>query len=914
MLSIKNIFKQYKTGDFIQKALNGVSLDLRDNEFVAILGPSGSGKTTLLNIIGGLDQYDQGDLIIDEVSTKNYKDKDWDSYRNHSVGMVFQSYNLIPHQSVLSNVELALTISGISKEERKRRAEEALIKVGLKDHMHKKPNQLSGGQMQRVAIARALVNDPEILLADEPTGALDTETSIQIMELLKEVANDRLVVMVTHNPELANDYATRIVSLKDGEIINDTNPIIHENMKPAVHRNFGKTTMSFWTALQLSFNNLKTKKARTFLTAFAGSIGIIGIAMILSISTGVDTYITDIQKETMSSYPITIQAESIDLSGIIENSPTRGNLSAEVDHDLDKVYSNPTRLNATSNLTSNISENNLTAFKRYLDDPNSEIHQYIGENGIVYSYATKFDLYSEDSNGALVNTDGTDFSDNGNTVREQGIQNFISLGNPSNASGPNISQFTGESQDNNTEELTPGQGGSLVSTAIIDQFEVVAGAWPNAGDQIVLVLDQNNEIPSSILYQLGLLPNDEYKDVMDKIDNGEEVVLDTQSFYYDDIIGRTYHLLTESDYYIENENGTFDYVGHDEDEVRNLLNSAQPVTITGIVRASDSDARALISSTIGYTKDLTDYIINHTNESAVVRAQEASPDINVLNDLTFSPQDDAAKINDAIIYLENLNVSDKAQMMIQILTSMGQGEMAAAMGEEQLAAYLDNFLEDPDDEALLEIYDNYISSGSYDKNLEAFGKVSLDAPSEIALYTDTFEAKDRIETSIEDYNKTVSEDDQITYTDFVGLLMSSVTTIINVITWVLIAFVAVSLVVSSIMIGIITYISVLERTKEIGILRSIGASKWNITEVFTAETFIIGLLSGFLGIITTLLLLIPTNLIIHDLMDTTMVNARLPFGAAIGLIILSVILTLIGGYIPARKAAQKDPVLALRTE
>lgn len=914
MLKVQNIFKQYKTGDFIQKALNGVSLDLRDNEFVAILGPSGSGKTTLLNIIGGLDQYDEGDLIIDNVSTKKYKDKDWDSYRNHSVGMVFQSYNLIPHQDILSNVELALTISGISKEERKRRAAEALEKVGLKDHMHKKPNQLSGGQMQRVAIARALVNDPDILLADEPTGALDTETSVQIMELLKDVAKDRLVVMVTHNPELANDYATRIINLKDGEITGDSNPLSTTEETHPIHKNFGKTKMSFWTALNLSFNNLKTKLARTILTAFAGSIGIIGIAMIISISTGVNNYITDIQKETMTSYPVTIQAESLDLSNIIESGPRSGSISDELEHDTNKVYSNPERLEAASTLTSSISENNLTEFKKYLDNPDSEIHQYIGENGIVYTYDTKFDLFSEDPNGVLVNTKGTDYdsTETTTTVREQGIQNFLSLG--SGGSSPNISRFTGESEDNNAEELIPGQGDSLISTAITDQFDLLSGSWPTSGDQVVLVLDQNNEIPAATVYKLGLLPNDEYKDVMNKIENGEEVMLDTQSWYYDEVIGRTYYVLTQSDYYVENENGTFRYIGDDLDEVRNLLSTAQPVTISGVVRASDEDANALISSPIGYTQPLTDYIINHTNESPVVQAQEASPDINVLNDLTFSPADDETKIYDTIIYLDNLDVSDKAKMMTQILVDMGQGETASALSEEQLAAYLNNFLNDPDDEILLNIYDNYISSGSYDDNLENFGVVSLDAPYEIALYSDSFEAKDGIETSIENYNKTVPEEDQITYTDFVGLLMSSVTTILNVITWVLIAFVAVSLVVSSIMIGIITYISVLERTKEIGILRSIGASKGNISEVFTAETFIIGLISGLLGIGITLLLLIPTNIIIHQLMETDMVNATLPFGAAIILIILSVILTLIGGFIPSRKAAQKDPVLALRSE
>ncbi len=914
MLKLENIIKEYKTGDFIQKALNGINLNLRDNEFVAVLGPSGSGKTTLLNIIGGLDQYDEGDLVINDISTKKYKDKNWDAYRNHSVGFVFQNYNLIPHQNILSNVELALTISGISKQERKERAKKALEQVGLKEHMYKLPSQLSGGQMQRVAIARALVNDPEILLADEPTGALDSETSVQIMDLLKDVAKDRLVVMVTHNPELAQNYATRIVTLKDGQITGDTNPLRPEEFVPIKEStDHGKTKMSFWTALSLSFSNLLTKKTRTILTAFAGSIGIIGIAMILSISNGVDKYITDIQKETMTSYPVTIQSQSIDLSSILDNeNGTAGRVDEEIDHDREKIYSNPRRLEQASTITNSISENNLTDFKKYLDDPDSEIHQYIGENGIVYSYDTKFDLYGRDPNDVLINTKGTEFGEQDRTIMQQGVNNFLTV---SSSNGPvNPSQMQGEEEDNNAEELIPGQDGALISTAITDQFELLSGQWPAGGDEVVLVLDHNNEIPAQIVYELGLLPNEEYRSVMDKIDNGEEVVLDSQSWYYEDVVGKTYGLLTNSDYYVENDSGTFDYVGDNEERVTELLNNALPVRISGVVRASDEDAEVLINSPIGYTQELTNYIIDKTNNSAVVQAQEADPEVNVLNGFTFSPADDQTKIDDAISYLNGLNVSERASMMLNILDSMGQGEAAQAMSEEQLSAYLDNFLADPDDAVLLDIYNNYISTGTYDDNLADFGKVSLDAPSQISIYADSFEDKDGIATSIENYNKGKPEEDQIHYTDLVRLLMSSVTTILNVITWVLVAFVSVSLVVSSIMIGIITYISVLERTKEIGILRSIGASKGNITEVFTAETFIIGLLSGIIGIGVTLLLLIPANAIIHSLAGTTDVNAYLPFWAAIVLIVLSVILTLIGGFIPSRGAAKKNPVTALRTE
>lgn len=917
MLQIYKIFKEYHTGGLNQIALDHVDLNLRDNEFVAILGPSGSGKTTLLNVLGGLDQYDDGDLIINGVSTKKYKDKDWDAYRNNTVGFVFQNYNLIPHQTVLQNVELALTLSGVSKAERTKRATEALEKVGLKEHIHKKPNQLSGGQMQRVAIARALVNDPDILLADEPTGALDSETSVQIMELLKDVAKDRLVVMVTHNPELAEDYATRIVSLKDGKIINDTNPlkITAENVKNTKYKELGKTFMSFATALNLSFNNLKTKKARTLLTAFAGSIGIIGIAMILSLSNGVNTYITDIQKETMTSYPVSIEAQSIDLSSIINRRSADSGNGLDLDHDLSGIYSNPFGLETASTMTTSISENNLTEFKKYLDDPNSEIQAYIGENGVVYSYDTKFDIYGVDPDGVRVKTDGSTLDDENTsdtTERQRSVGRALTSSIP--GSSPGLSLMSGNTKDINAEELIPGQNGELVSTAITDQFEVLSGNWPQSGDEVVLVLNENNEISATTLYELGLLPSEQYKEVMKQIENGEEVNLDVVRWNYEDVIGRTYQVVPESDYYVENENGYYDYMADDESFVDDLLGSAQNITIVGVVKPTDEDAATLITEPIAYTQALTDYIIDHTNNSAVVQAQENNQDINILNGLSFAPADDDAKVEDATTYLSNLGISEKANMMRQILYSMGQTDIATTMNESTLAMYLDNFLLNPDRDALLSIYDTYISPGTYDDNLETFGVVSLDAPSSINIYADSFEDKDNISTAIQDYNATVSEENQITYTDFVGLLMSSVTTIINVITWVLVAFVAVALVVSSIMIGIITYISVLERTKEIGILRSIGASKGNISQVFNAETFIIGLISGLLGIGITLLLLIPTNIIIHNLMGTDEVNAALPFVSGIILIVLSVILTFIGGLIPSRKAANKDPVTALRTE
>ena len=893
MLKIKNITKQYITGDLKQVALDNISLNLRDSEFVAILGPSGSGKTTLLNIIGGLDRYDSGDLIINGISTKQYKDRDWDSYRNHTIGFVFQSYNLIMHLSILANVELALTISGVSKSERKQRAIDALKQVGLEKHIYKKPNQLSGGQMQRVAIARALVNDPDILLADEPTGALDSETSVQVMDLLKEVAKDRLVVMVTHNPELAKSYASRIVQVKDGKIIDDSNPYnLDEKDLPEVkYKNMGKSSMSFLTALVLSFNNLKTKKARTLLTSFAGSIGIIGIALILSLSNGVSNYISDIQKDTMSSYPISIEAETIDLTSVMGENQSL--VTDDVDHKKDGVYSNSRDLEMASTMTTNITKNNLTEFKKYLEDPKSEINEFVGENGIVYTYDTKFGVYTKDPNGELVNTDGSTLDDNSND---------------------NSSMMTNTTRSN-FQELMSGKKDDSVSKVLKDNYDVVYGKWPNEYDEIVLVLDKNNEISSTVLYQLGILPASEYKDVMNKINNGETVSFENQKWSYEDICSKEFYLIPDSATYIKNGNGLYSSIKDDMTKMEGLLDNAVKLKITGVVRPNNDDTSTLINRNIGYTKALTDYIIDYTNNSEVVKAQEASKEINITNGMTFSPSDDSARIEDTKKYLSNLGISEKARFCQEILmTSPNRNANVQNMSEVQLAATLDNYLENPDDEVLLEIYNSYISTGTYDDNMEMFGLINYDAPSAINIYTDSFEDKDEISRCINDYNETVSEENQITYTDYVGLLMSSVTTIINVISYVLIAFVGVSLVVSSIMIGIITYISVLERTKEIGILRAIGASKRNISQVFNAETFIIGLCSGVLGILICLIVLVPANQIIHSLVGSTDVNAVLPLVSAVVLIVLSVLLTLLGGIIPSKKAAKKDPVTALRTE
>lgn len=902
MLQIKNITKTYDTGALQQKALDGVSFNLRDNEFVSVLGHSGSGKTTLLNIIGGLDHYDSGDIIINDISTKEYTDRDWDSYRNHSVGFVFQSYNLIPHQSVLSNVELALTISGISSDERKERAADALEEVGLKDHLHKQPNQLSGGQMQRVAIARALVNEPDILLADEPTGSLDTDTSVQIMELLKRVAKDRLVVMVTHNPELAHDYSNRIIELQDGEIISDTNPlnIEDEDAVESSHENMGRSSMSFWTALSLSFNNLKSKKGRTLLTAFAGSIGIIGIALILSLSTGVNDYIGNIQQETMTAYPITIEEQSIDLDGLVDvRDETIGDIASSEEgdtQDLDGVYSNGASLELVSSTSSTVAENNLTSFKEYLDDPSNEIEPYVGENGIVYSYDTNFDSFAYDEDETLINTDGSTFTED----ESQGLPAAPMMPTQSNMS-----------------ELIPGTDGDLISPVITDNYDVLNGRWPENYDEVVLTVDQNNEIDTATLYELGILPASEYEEILDQIDNGEEVNLEPRKLNYEEIMNQVFYLVPASDYYVEDENGYFQDISDDEAAVENLVEeNAIELSISGVVKPIEDATTAAISTPVAYTSDLTEYLIDYANDSDVVQAQADSPEINVLNGLRFETANDDQKVEDAREYLDNLSISEKATFVRSMQGNAGESAQtpeAPQMSEEQLAAGFDSLVETLDSEALISIYDDSISPGSYEENMEAFGVISLDAPSSISIYADDFEDKEAISAGIDDYNASASEEEQITYADFAGLIMSSVTEIIDVITYVLIAFISVSLIVSSIMIGIITYISVLERKKEIGILRAIGASKGNISTVFNAEAIIIGLFSGLLGVGLTYLAHIPINMILENLLGEG-VRASLSVTSAVVLVLLSVVLSFVAGLIPSKQASEKDPVDSLRSE
>lgn len=820
MLQLQKLKKEYVTGDLKQTALDKVSLNFRDNEFVSVLGPSGSGKTTLLNMIGGLDRYDSGDMIINGISTKKYKERDWDSYRNHSIGFVFQNYNLIPHQNILSNVELALTISGISKAERRKRSMLALEKVGLANQYHKKPNQMSGGQMQRVAIARALVNNPSILLADEPTGALDSETSVQVMELLTEVAKDRLVIMVTHNPELANQYSNRIVQLKDGKVIDDTNPYeIPKDIKSneTSEKNMGKASMSFLTALSLSFNNLRTKKGRTILTAFAGSIGIIGIALILSLSNGLSAYMNDIQKNTMTSYPITVEQESIDVTSSFNERHKDMFTVTEADHEMDAVYTTGTDMETKANLANAIKHNNLTPFKEYLENPDCEINNYVGENGIIYSYNTNFSVFTYDPADEFINTDGSSFEDENTVSTEQTDEHEHGMFGNADISGM---MSTGNP---NFGELIPGTDDELVSNVIKDNYELVYGNWPKSYDEVMLVLDQNNEIATSSLYELGMLPAKDYRVLNQNIADGKEITIEETKYSYEDICNQTFSLIPACDTYIKNNKGTFDCIADNEKEMEKLAENGVQLKIIGVIKPLDIENNITLSCPIGYTKALTDYLIDHTEKSEVVIAQKADETRNVLTGTLFAPATDSEKADDATSYIKNMGITEKASLAKQLIQEVSESKEQAqemmSKSEEELAGMIDEYMQNPEEDEMLEVYTQLVPTSSYEKNMQSFGAADYSSPSAISIYADSFEDKDAISKCIEDYNKTVAVDDQITYTDLVGTLMSSVTTIINVVSYVLMAFVAVSLIVSSIMIGIITYISVLERTKEIGILR-----------------------------------------------------------------------------------------------
>lgn len=980
MLKLTNIVKDYEIGDEHVKALKGINIEFRKNEFVAILGPSGCGKTTLLNIVGGLDKYTSGDLSIYNKSTKKFKDKDWDAYRNHSIGFVFQSYNLIPHQSVLANVELALTLSGVGKAERRRRAKEALQKVGLGDQLHKKPNQMSGGQMQRVAIARALVNDPEILLADEPTGALDSVTSVQIMDILKEISKDKLIIMVTHNPELAEQYASRTVRLLDGEIISDSDPYEGDERSQRVHevqnvKKSRKTSMSFFTALSLSLNNLMTKKARTILTAFAGSIGIIGIALITSVSTGVQTYIDRVQEDTLSSYPITINAKEVDMTALMTSMMETATGASESTHELDAVYENQVMYEMMNSVNSmEIQENNLVKFKEFLDS-SEEIKEYA--SAITYSYNANMNAYVKDADGKIIKSDIVDlmagiYSQMGITASDSIMSNYAQ-----------ISAW---------QELLPSTDGAPINDLMHEQYDIVEGRWPENYDEIVIVINENNEISDMMLYALGLKTADEIEESMKTASNHEQIdVSDHKSWSYEDILALDFRVILDcnkyqpsGDHYIdatETETG-LKYLYDSEDAIK--------LKVVGIIRPNEDAVASFMTGAIGYTSDLTKHIIDTTNESTLVTEQKTNPEVDVISGLKFKVEgeeetaeeiklavdewlgkqsnaekaviytelacipDDAYLLQtvsqyrqsltpeaaeqliiDAVVaqtqmdvetikgYIVQMDEKTKEETLMQIISGMVMQQYAAevsaqlsALSVEQVAAMLDAM--ELTETQYSYVFENHLpsthSDSTYEENLRLLGSTDIDSPRAINIYASTFENKDFIAELIEEYNEGVEESDKINYTDYVKLLMSSITTIISAISYVLIAFVAISLVVSSIMIGIITYISVLERTKEIGILRAVGASKTDISRVFNAETLIVGFVAGALGIGITLLLLVPINIILHTLTGIEILSAILPTSAAVALVVISMVLTLIAGLFPSRIAAKKDPVVALRTE
>lgn len=986
MLEIRNIVKNYETGSETVHALKGVSIAFRESELVSILGQSGCGKTTLLNIIGGLDQYTSGDLIINGQSTKQYKSADWDIYRNHSVGFIFQSYNLIPHQSVLSNVELALTLSGVSKAERRRRAKEALEKVGLGNQLNKRPNQMSGGQMQRVAIARALVNDPDILLADEPTGALDSETSIQIMELVKEIAKDRLVIMVTHNPELAEKYSTRIVKLLDGQIVGDSDPFdpakepAHSEVRKTEVTKGQKTSMSFLTALSLSKNNLMTKKGRTFLTSFAGSIGIIGIALILSLSNGVQEYINSVERSTLASFPVSIQHETVDYTSLM-TSMMNVRDNAEENRDPDRIYTNDISTEMMKTMLSEMQTNNLAEFKEYLESDPDGISASIEE--IQYSYDSNLYIYGHSADGDIMQI-------NPSTVMSAMMGQSMA---------DNVSQMT------NTYSSLMGSSSmssydafrELLSTDMLKtEYEVLAGRLPEAYNEVVVLVTDRNELSDVTLYTLGLRDQGELEGMMSSVMAGESFDLDTGdlSFSYDDLMGMEFSMLTAPEFYQKNDDGTWTDMRSDSEFMEQAAENGLKLKVVGILKP---DADSLISSTnsggIGYTHALTEYMIDKTNSSELVKAQKENPDVDVFTGIEFPKADEEeeqpmsqseamemltgmlteeqrTKLNEGIMaaLTEEQQAQIQSAMMGMVsdeqmnsimmgvltpeqLTQLQSGadvnslltdaqkaqmsaQIAASLTAEQNAELSEmmNGMADPTKmytifmqvlttDQLRQLMDMTkepeTTDATYDGNLKLLGVAELSEPSSMKIYATDFESKEKITQLIEKYNDSKIVDDNqadvINYTDYVGLMMSSVSDIINSISYILIAFVAISLIVSSIMIGIITYISVLERTKEIGILRAMGASKRDISNVFNAETLIVGFSAGVIGIAVTLLLNIPINIIIENITGIANV-ALLPWQGGVILVVISMLLTLIAGLVPAGVAAKKDPVEALRTE
>ena len=978
MLQLKDVVKKYGEKENVVTALNGVNITFRENEFVAVLGHSGCGKTTMLNIIGGLDHCTSGDLIINGVSTKKFKDRDWDAYRNISIGFIFQSYNLIPHQTVLSNVELALTISGVSKSERRKRAKEALEKVGLGDQLYKKPNQMSGGQMQRVAIARALINNPDILLVDEPTGALDSETSIQVMELLKEIANDRLVILVTHNPELAEEYATRIVRVKDGAIVSDTDPCEPPKTDGEKTAKKKRVSMSFFTAVSLSLNNLLTKKGRTLLTSFAGSIGIIGIALILSLSTGINSYINTVQEETLSSYPIDILKETTDLGSLFGAVMDRDTGSSDDEGDEEEAPAQET-VRANTNIyevfnalnSSARQTNNLAAFKEFVDS-SDKIQKYA--SAVSYSYNVQMPVFTQEESGNILKVDLAEVMSN-----TTGMSSVFQ-------SGSNAMMMSSMKM---WEELLPAEDGTPVNDILKNQYDLVYGSWPQNYDEIVIVLTRRNQLPDIVMYTLGLKDTEVLPELMRKVMTGE--VVDDYGkveWTYQELCEKEYKLILPCEYYQAVEGGK-GYVNLTENEtgIEYLYNSEDvgvKLKIVGFIRPNEEATATMLSGYIGYTKNLTEYVIEKTNGSEIVKQQMEDPDTDIIAGVPFKNDEYVAptiaemraKVGE---FLSGLSISEKADiykfiMMLpdeakamefampylsqyshEELVQMVAGMYAESMGVdpetilsyigemdedtlfgyvaqamytqnieqllavrtlEELAAALD--MTDISDEQYEALFENYtpdeFSDSNYDDVLSELGYADPDNPDSVHIYAKTFEDKDRIAEAIADYNKSVDEEDEIKYTDYVALLMSSITDIISGISYLLIAFVGISLVVSSIMIGIITYISVLERTREIGILRAIGASKHDVSTVFNAETLIVGLVSGVIGIGVSLLLIIPINAILYALTEIEGLRAALPVMGAVILVAISMILTLIAGIIPSRVAAKKDPVEALRTE
>ncbi len=993
MLELKNIVKDYPAGNGKVSALRGVSLEFRKAEFISILGPSGCGKTTLLNIIGGLDQYTSGDLVIDGVSTKNFEDRDWDTYRNHSIGFVFQSYNLIPHQTVLQNVELALSISGVSKAERRKRAKKALEDVGLAEQMYKKPNEMSGGQMQRVAIARALVTNPDIILADEPTGALDTETSVQVMDILKKVSQERLVIMVTHNPDLAEKYSTRIIRMLDGKITDDSAPVkedeISENSAKE-EKNTKKPSMSFRTSFMLSLKNLFTKKGRTTLTAFAGSIGIIGIALILSISQGMSAYINATQENALSSYPITIERTTVDLSSLMNAFMSAS--SNKTEHDDDAVYKKAAIydiMNALNNLDEQ--ENDLISFKKYLegeiakDIESSKMNQAV--SGIQYTYALPLQVYTKNVDGAIIKSDAS-------KIMTEFMAEYMGMDMSGMMSmGGSMSGMAsmGSMSMNIWQEMLPGKDGAYVNDVLKKQYDVVYGSWPNDYDEVVLVLDENNELDDLTLYTLGLQSKEDIDEIMRAAMNGEQIDTGKSRWEYKDICKMEFRVVLNSSCYTKDElTGMYVDLRETEAGTKYLYDNGLSLKISGIIRPNEDAASTMLSGAIGYTSALTEYVVKESQKSGAITEQMENKATDILTGLPFkentgkltaeqkkaefreyvSGLSEAGKakvyigvmsiptqqIIDAgvaqqmqgktreeieatmiAVLTEQMGVSGDAltsyveamsdeeifelykEMLVQVI-KLQYSEMVkanlAGKSDTELALALDMALETFTDEQYSDYYDEIMvfSESSYENNLLKLGYVDLENPASVNIFASSFANKDVIEEAIAKYNEGVEEVSKIKYTDYVGIMMASVTTIIDAITYVLIAFVAISLIVSSIMIGVITLISVQERTKEIGILRAIGASKKDVSSLFNAETLIIGFASGALGVLITYVLCIPINAIIYALTGIAGLRAYLPLGAAVILVVISMVLTLISGIIPSRSAAKKEPVVALRTE